>query len=98
MTEAKAAEQSEVEVADAGIAAVERNPVEAFELRPNGVLLFDNIVIGGMAVKGDSENLDAPGRPVVWLNLGWLKAAGLGVQVMGDPDVDRTRSGLVLER
>lgn len=34
----------------------------------------------------------------ITLNLGWLRAAGVGLRVEADPRVDRKRNGLVLDR
>lgn len=65
---------------------------ELWEVRENGALCFDGMVVGRVTEK------DAGGAPRLTLNLGWAKAAGLGVTVQGDPEVDRRRGGVVLER
>lgn len=58
------------------------------ELRTDGNLIHDGIVIGGISQFGE--------EPLITLNLGWMKAAGVHVKVLGDPDQERRR--VVLER
>lgn len=55
-------------------------------VRPNGSLVYDSIVVGRV----DNSTLV--------LNLGWARAAGLGVRVEADPAVDHKRGGIVLAR
>lgn len=66
----------------------ESKPVDVslWEVRETGALCFDGMVVGRL------------GAEHVTLNLGWCKAAGLGVTVQGDPEVDRKRGGIVLQR
>jgi hypothetical protein len=58
-----------------------------WELRENGSLCFDGMVVGKVT-----------DEPRIVLNLGWAKAAGVGVTVQGDPEVDKKRGGIILER
>lgn len=66
------------------------------EVRANGTVIFDGIAIGGLSV--DALEGDAPERPRLTLNLGWLRLAGVGITLENDPTVDRNRTGIVLER
>jgi len=56
------------------------------ELRENGGLVVDGLAIGRVE---DSHLI---------LNLGWMKLAGVGLTVQGDPDIDHKRGGVVLQR
>lgn len=75
-------------------------------VRPNGTLTFDGIAIGALEFVGGAPLPPPVGEkagaeraePRLTLNLGWLRAAGLHVRIEGDPQVDRKRGGLVLER
>lgn len=55
-------------------------------IHPSGSLVYEGIVVG----KNDGDQLT--------INLGWAKAAGLKVKVLADPEVDRNRGGVVLDR
>lgn len=74
-------------------------PPAALSLHPSGSLVYDGIVVGTYYNNG-ATNPDAPEpqRDVLELNLGWLRAAGLGIRVLDDPTVDRHRGGVTLER
>ena len=60
------------------------------EIRDDGLLSFDGIAVGNIKTDGD--------RMVLVVNLGWARAAGLGVRVLDDPAVERHRNGITLER
>lgn len=60
--------------------------VNELTIDDKGVLFFGKYPVGQI----DTE--------VLVLNLGWMRMAGLGVRVQGDPDVDRNRSGVVFTR
>lgn len=55
-------------------------------IRPDGKVVYDDILVG----RFDAGHLT--------LDLGWLKAAGVKVTIKADPDLDRVRGGIVLER
>lgn len=57
-----------------------------FTVRDEGAILFDGMAVGRYH----------DGKLTV--NLGWARLAGLGIVVQADPDVDRKRDGIVLER
>lgn len=84
-----------------GTEAPETPAAEAVDLaklitiRPNGTLLFDGIAIGGLDA---GAMLDDGTNARLTLNLGWMRLAGLHITVQADPDVDRKRDGIVLER
>lgn len=61
------------------------------EVRANGTVLFDEAIIG-------RAELDPDGKPRLILNLGWLKAVGMGITLQNDPDVDTQRNGFVIQR
>ena len=54
--------------------------------KPGETLVYDGIVVGRLEDSG------------VTLNLGWLREAGAHVKIVADPEVDKTRGGIVLER
>lgn len=60
--------------------------VKAIQRRDDGLLSYDGIAIGNQV----------DGHLV--LNLGWLRAAGLRIKLLADPEVDNRRGGVVLER
>lgn len=64
---------------------------DVIEVRANGSILFDEAIIG-------RAELDPDGKPRLILNLGWLKAVGMGITLQNDPDVDTQRSGFVIQR
>lgn len=59
---------------------------QTLTIRPDGLLTHNGIAVG---------RLD--GTTLV-LNAGWCRLAGLSIAVQNDPDVDRNRSGLILDR
>lgn len=61
-------------------------PVPSVGIRHDGKLVYDDVMIG--RVDGGHVTLD----------LGWCKAAGVKITIKADPDVDRIRGGVVLER
>lgn len=62
------------------------------EIRPNGTVIYDGVAIGGLSLDTDTP------RPRLTLNLGWMRAADVGITIEGDPQVDRKRGGVVLKR
>ena len=60
------------------------------EIRDDGRVSFDGIAVGNVETEGD--------RTVLIVNLGWARAAGLGIRVLDDPAVERHRNGITLER
>lgn len=64
-------------------------------IRPNGKVVYDDMIVGWIDT---GAMLDDGTNARLVLNLGWMKAAGLRITVQGDPDIDRKRGGLVLER
>lgn len=60
--------------------------VKTIQRRDDGLLSYDGIAIG--------SQIDGQ----IVLNLGWLRAAGLGIKLLADPEVDTKRGGIVLER
>lgn len=71
----------------------------------DGPLVLDGIVIGNVSGSPappnpgeDAPQVDHEATPTVTLNLGWAKAAGVRVVVLADPDIDRNRGGIVLDR
>lgn len=62
--------------------------------RENGAL----VAAGGIVVGRVALPLGIGTQPTLVLDLGWMRAAGVRLQVIGDREVDRQRSGIVLER
>lgn len=62
------------------------------EIKDNGTITYDSMVIGKI-VDGKTNGSDC-----LIFDLGWMKAAGLGLVLRGDPEVDHKRGGIVLER
>lgn len=72
-----------------------------FELRDNGSLVFDGIVVGTTSDAEHEPDEDGPvevERATITIDLGWAKAAGVRVRVLDDPAVDRHRGGVALDR
>lgn len=63
-----------------------------------GALVHDGIVIGRVDLDTDPGTSDPAQGAHITLNLGWMKMAGVTVTVLGDPEVDRKRGGIVLDR
>jgi hypothetical protein len=59
------------------------------QLRDNGTLVHDGIVIGNVTANDDED-------AEVILNLGWCAAAGVDVTIQGNPNVEARR--IVLKR
>lgn len=86
----------DAEDATMGTEAPETTPEQLpLRLRLNGKLVYDDMIVGWLDT---SAMLDDGTNARLVLNLGWMKAAGLRIGVQGDPDVERPRSGYVLER
>lgn len=64
-------------------------------VRENGTIVYNEMAVGRVDT---AAALDDGTNARLVLNLGWMKAAGLRVTVQGDPEVDRKRGGIVLER
>lgn len=62
-------------------------------IRDNGTLSYDGVAIGRI---GPDEVVGAGER--LFINAGWMKAAGLGLTIEADPQVDRKRGGILLQR
>jgi hypothetical protein len=67
-------------------------------IRNDGAVIADGMAIGRFTPYefGPQETGDEKGR--LTINLGWAKLAGLGITIQGDPEVDKKRGGVVLER
>ena len=67
----------------------------------NGKLLHEGMVIG-MLTEEEQHQRDDTGAvimtPTIVLNLGWMKLAGVHVRILADPELDRHRNGVVLDR
>lgn len=63
----------------------------ALDIRPDGKVILDGIVCGRIEESDD-------GGLRLTLNLGWCREAGFHVKLLADPEVDRHRDGVVLER
>jgi hypothetical protein len=61
--------------------------VSVLEVRENGAVTYDGIVVGTVSTWDGGARLT--------LDLGWAKAAGLHVTVLGDRAVDKARKALV---
>lgn len=73
----------------------ETEPTRIIDIVDNK-LLYHGMVVGRVALEA---SLDEPvAEPVIVLNLGWAREAGVHVRVLDDPEVDRHRDGKVLER
>lgn len=56
-----------------------------------GALVHEGAIIGSVGWHDD-------GRPLITLNLGWLRLGGIALKVLDDPERDRHRGGVFLER
>ena len=70
------------------------------ELTDKGVLLHDGMAVGHIGeedwpVEGPEMFVAAP---TIVLNLGWCRMAGVHVVVLDDPERDRHRNGITLQR
>jgi hypothetical protein len=72
--------------------------IPMIEITDSGKIMYDGMVIG--LQKDEEHNLPDGFKvePVIVLDLGWCKMAGVHVRVLDDPEVDHHRDGKVLDR
>lgn len=58
---------------------------------PTGGLMINGAIVG-------ATQYDEDGAPLLTLNLGWLRLAGVRIRIEDDPIRDRHRGGVALER
>jgi len=63
------------------------------EIRPNGTLVHDGIVVGNVSPGHEADGANAA---TITLNLGWLEAANVELIVQGNPNRESRR--VVLHR
>lgn len=63
-------------------------------IRQDGKLVFEHD--GEAVIVGRYEHSSSGG--LLTLNLGWMREAGLHITLLADPERERPRNGIVLER
>lgn len=67
-------------------------PQDPLEVRPTGNLVIGQLVVGSYMAPFDGK------RPTLSINVGPLNAAGVRLVVTEDPDADKGRGAIILER